>query len=297
MRPHAVTFATLLILASSLAASAARTDPWLPAPGDYDASFRFEHGSGSKFFADDGEKQDNPFGILVESRSFESVNELGWKRWMSATLALPLQSVSIRTRFPEANDTQTGLSDLDAGVRIKLLGGGRSAMSATLDWRIPLGYDRQPIAALGDGLHHVTGGLELGTSFPAMNAFLQGGASYGGRFDVRVNPKKATRHVQGDVIGTFADLGVWLGNSLLLAGRYQGAMRSADEAGVEANAYVAGPDVTFRVDDHMDVFAGARFPIAGRNSRVFSTYYAGFALKQTHLNRLQGFHGDTRRPS
>jgi hypothetical protein len=214
---------------------------------------------------------------------------------VNVILAVPIRTVSARTENPFQTASQTGLGDLLVGARFKILGGA-TAVALEADWEIPPGYERDVFPGLGEGFHHLSGQLDLGVSIRPIQGFAQGSVGYRASYDVRMNPSKATRHVGADVLYYDADLGVWIGNHLLLAGSFAGFSSKAEGPLLETSGTSAGPEVRYRVDDRVDVFTGARFDLTGRSVLRTNAYYLGLALKQTGLDRLQGFLGSARRP-
>jgi hypothetical protein len=130
---------------------------------------------------------------------------------------------------------------------------------------------------------------------------------------------------------TSADLGVWLSRSLLLSARYSGVTvmaqqkdfvvplaytrpngskvsRFGDGVGKPVNPWtyevsgtvramvLAGLALTWRVDDRLDLTAGTWSTAMAKNSLHYDQVYVALTLKQTKLNRLQGFLGGTKAP-
>ena len=140
-----------------------------------------------------------------------------------------------------------------------------------------------------------------------MNAFIE----VGGGYRVWAEPYEDQKVADGRV-------GVWFGSNILLLGHYEGQVSSpgADGAGsaisglFEGNgrvtvqhvdysrltSHVAGPEVRYRVDDRLDVFAGSSHTMAGKNSIHGDAYYVGMAFRQSKHNRLQGLLGIKSQP-
>ena len=98
-------------------------------------------------------------------------------------------------------------------------------------------------------------------------------------------------------------VGLWLGPSLLVSGHYAGSIAqvgvqepSAPDSTFDVQAHSVGPEVRYRLDDHLDLFVGSWHTLAGKNVVHQDRYYVGVAMKQTRFNRLQGFLGTRRRP-
>jgi hypothetical protein len=273
--------AALLLIPTGVTAG-----PWIPLPGEYYSELTAAHLSLDSYFDEQGDHQQLPLGTLVEGRQLSSHNEIGWRKWASLVLQVPVASVTVRSESPRLNGSQTGLADLVVGARFKLLDGS-SALAAEADWKAPMGYDRDAFPSLGAGQQDVSGTLHFGTALPRLDGFMQVSWGYIHRFEA---PPDEMLHT--------ADLGVWVGSSLLLAGHYRGLYfaASGDDPALDADFHVAGPELRYRLDDRLDMFVGSNYVFAGRNADRSDEYYVGLAVKQTRLNRLQGFLGGKRRP-
>ena len=71
-------------------------------------------------------------------------------------------------------------------------------------------------------------------------------------------------------------------------------MGGGDGTELEVKRLLAGPRVTYRVDERMDVFAGSWHTAGGRNVLHYDLYYCGIAWKNTSLDRLAGALGGTK---
>jgi hypothetical protein len=289
-----------LLLASVLLASApALADPWLPEPGD-----RYYELSASVFSADSyydltGARSPLTAGGLHEERGFVSYSEFGWKKNMSALLEIPALSVTRRAGAPGGfNATETGFGDLRFGLRRRLA----SSAALEVQWLAPRGYDRALNPHLGEGRQSFVGSLELGGALGG-----RGFVEVSGGYRYFMDKNAPTDQVLGG-----ATLGLWLGQKLLVAGRYRGSFGaepdanntfvalSGDAIPTTTNARIttqlAGPMLVYRVDDHLDLIGGSLHTAAAKNALHLDQFYVGVAVKQTRLNRLQGFLGGTRKP-
>jgi len=261
----------------------ARAGPWLPRPGDFFQEFRGGFDGQNSFYDGSGEKRRLTLGTVVEKQSITSVTELGWKRRVSVAFSVPVDSRTFHFRDLRLSRSQTGISDLFFGFRFKLKDGA-SAVSIEADWTGPAGYDRHAPVPLGNGAQHVGGTLNLGVPLVS-RGFAEASGTYWHVFGL-----------PADEIRSSADVAFWLTGLLLVAGHYHALVSSGTQEADQFSRQSAGPDLTYRVDDRMDVFAGSDYTFAGRNASRLTQYYVGIAVKQTHLNRLQGYLGGTRRP-
>jgi hypothetical protein len=284
MNPHRACVPMLMAcLASGILPGVASAGAWLLAPGEYYSEFRGSFRSASTFHDNGGERQAFPGGGLREERELVSYNELGWKK--SATFILAIPALSRTVRFDRSSFTQTGLADINLGLRLKLIGGA-TAVAVQADWTAPLGYDRDAFPALGSGQQDATGRLLFGTALLG-RGFIDVASGYRYRFESPL-----------DELLISGDLGVWIGPSFLAAGHYA-YTKSVGTATVpeqEIETHLAGPQLTYRVDDRLDVFAGSTHTASARNALHADRYYVGVALKRTALGPLQGFLGGKRRP-
>jgi hypothetical protein len=201
----------------------------------------------------------------------------------------------------------------DRGPRNADLHEGATAVAFQLDWKAPLGYERNrflshadSVAAgdsngdgdsletararqlgspvLGDGQQDVAMVFHVGTRLPRLPGFVQ--ASYG--YKVRFEAPR-------DQIVTTADLGLWLRRNLMLAGRYQGEIAVGVGDDPDSRTRV-GPQLVYRVDDHLDLVVASLHTAAARRALHTDEVFIGVAFRQNKLNRLQGFLGNSSNP-
>lgn len=313
----------LAAFAQALVPAVTIASPWVLAPKEYASEVRFDFYSANDFHFAEGTRMPFAGGGHLDERRLTFWNELGWRPNLSAVIALPVTQVS--RVFPEdlgaSQPTATGAGDLFIALRYRLMGGeagSNSVVSLEAGWKAPLGYDAavrlsrmeiayvdsvtdgQYLAAdsanvmrhaarprLGEGQQDLQGLLRFGFAMPGWNAFLQGAGGYRYRFD---DPN--------DQIVLGADLGWWLTRRLLVSGHYEGTM-ALNEDDLDADGiteHLVGPRLTVRVDDRLDVFAGSKHSASAENAPHKDQVYVGFTMKQTGLDRLQGFLGGTKTP-
>lgn len=319
---------SLLALAASAAASPAHAGAWLPAPGEYYSEMSAGRYSARTSYDGAGERLFFPQGGRLESRSLSLYNEIGWKKRLSLVVSAPMLSVTRRTENSAFQQTSTGLGDVDLGARLRLREGA-TAVALQLDLLAPLGYENQsdslvgvagtrdsvietkPLPPtqfrylthpLGIGSQSVSGRLLVGKALKSLDAYvdLSGG--------IRFWPNDFASQVTGS-----AQAGKWFGTSLLLSGHYQGGIAVSRDfmrrvvgalyfksrpivSNPGFDVHVIGPELRYRVDDRLDLFAGSNHTMAGKNWIHVDEYYVGMAFRQTKLNRLQGLLGSKTRP-
>jgi hypothetical protein len=306
-----------VLAAAALSATAAHAGAWLPAPGEYYSRFTADRSVSDTYYDADGARFVRPFGGFEEVRELHFHNEFGWKKWASLQLAVPFRSrtQSVGEEFGYASRTSTGLADLDVGLKIRLKD-GISALALQFDWNAPLGYEhdvRDTVLAtpgerridstnLGTGRQTVQGSLLYGQGFPAWNVFVEAEGGY------------RTETSSDGIAEVFANAGagVWVGESILLSGRWSlvsttesiQSLRTRAIAGFygadlgdleDRSSQLVNPQFLYRVDDRLDVFFGSVHSMSGESVLHRDVVYVGMAFKNTRLNRYQGFLGGKRK--
>lgn len=280
------------------AASVAVAGPWSLAPGEYYTELRGSFFSTGTYYDEDGNRM--PLGGLLEQRGLASYTELGWKKRLSVQMSLPALSNTVRGAGSAA--TSSGFGDFDLGLRYSLANGARAA-AVQLRWTAPSGYNPNLAPGLGSGLQRLSAGLQVGAPVGA-NGFVQAGAAYEWEYLAFASRKLASVGFDGslsadgdwaDHVVTSAALGFWMGR-LQVAGLYAGDLTMETGRPWETTTHLAGPRVTYRVDERLDAFYGSWHTPGGENVPHLDQYYAGVAWKLTKLNRLQGFLGNDKRP-
>lgn len=294
------TLALGVLTAFTLAPPAA-AGPWGLAPGEWYANLEGSTFTSTSFHAD-GVRADT--GLVIEERALRTLVEVGWKKRLSLVFGLPVLSVT--RRDARVQGTATGFQDALVGMRYNLMNGA-NAVAVQLDWSAPAGYNRNLDSLglhLGDGHQQlsveVAGGVGMGGGFFQWSV----GHSYryltitqrdaGLAVADRLHP---ARYLWAQHVLASADLGLWVGPSLLVGGRYRGKVSLGSGLLVEeSDTHLAGALLLHRVDDHLDVFGGFWSTAAGRYSLHYNQVYLGLAFHNTKLNRQQGYLGGKQAP-
>ena len=319
-------FAALLV-ASALpfATAAVAATPWGLAPGDFYSELSGSFYSSQDFFNDNEKRQQ--LGGRLDERVVRSHNEFGWRKWATLTLDMPFVS---RTFTPATGPgvNSTGLGDIGLGMRIPMHIAS-TAIAVELGVTLPAGTNRALFPGT-TGAGGMDGGSLLDRTYVPLRDtstfFSQGlttghvtlgvGGGFGKRaFWALAGGFRSTFLSAGarDSSDRYADftivdgsLGWWFTNSLLVGGELRGEWQTSqggtyDRVGVSPNdpelqsvRVLAGPRVTYRVDERMDVFAGSWHTPKGRNVVHHDLFYAGIAWKHTGLDRLAGILGGTK---
>jgi len=279
----------------------AAAGPWGLAPGEWYANLE-----GSTFTANtfhpDGGRADT--GLVVEERAIRTVVEVGWKK---VTLEFGMPVLSVTRRDARIQGTTTGFQDLRFGMRYNLMNGS-SAAAVQLSWDGPAGYNRHLDTLgfrLGDGLQELSARVDFGSAIGG-RGFFQGSLGYGYRFlgfgkrdkgaFVPGQPGSA-KYLWSDRLHASADVGIWLGSSVLAGGRYRGLKTISNGVlAPKTDVHLAGPILLYRLDDRLDLFAGSWTTATGKHTLHYDQVYLGLAFHRNKLNRLQGFLGGTQAP-
>ncbi len=239
-------------------AGPALAGPWSLAPGEYYSEFRAGVFVTGSYYDANGDIR-GLFGRgQIEEHSLLSYTELGWKKRVSFLLGIPGKSVT--RRFGAGADTSyrptaTGLADGLVGLRFNLAN-GRTGLAIELDWKPPLGYERNQFLTLslshadsvrfgdtdGDGDSLDTnrmrqelvsralaraGSPVLGDGQQDLALLLHLGKALPSGFVQASGGYRYRFEEPSDQIVASADLGVWVRRSWLIAGRYEGEIAAA----------------------------------------------------------------------
>ena len=305
----------LMTLFTVFVTTAATAGPWSLAPREFYVDFRGGGYSADTYHDALGDRQPLFGGGDEQVRSIASYVEMGWKKRLSIAFGIPMSNVA---RVPETGPTPlatTGFGDGLLALRYNIRN-GRSAMALQLDWRPPLGYQRDlnlspddslacgdsngdgdsldtncarqtGKVVLGDGVQVVTLALHAGTALPFAAGFMQASGGYRYRFEDPV-----------DQIVASGDVGWWVGPNVLLAGHYAAefAADNPDRGTDKDSRQRIGPLLLYRVGPTFDVYAGSLHTMAANNAIHADEFYVGLSMRHTGLNRLQGYLGGAREP-
>jgi len=254
--------------------------------------------------------------VTEERRSALSYSEFGWKKSASVIVGIPVESVTRYSTAGVVNRTDTGVSDLALGLKFKM-SEGPAVAALELTWNPPAGYNRKYLLTddalayadatecagltgadsincvrqmapprLGAGEQEVAAAIHWGMPVTRFGGFVQASSGYLHRGELA-----------GQALLT-ADLGFWVGRSLLVAGRYRGAIDvgHGKTPADEIEEHLAGPVVLFRLDEGMDVFYTSLHTALARNAIHADRFYLGVAFRKTALGELKGYLGGPKAP-
>ncbi len=315
--------AAAVAMATVSLAPAAWASPWALKPGEFYSELSGSFYS-ARSFLDNNDGTRTALGGTLEERTVRSHDEFGWKKRASVWFDVPVVS---RTFAGDAGGsfTSTGLGDFGFGIRYGMHL-GHAPLAIELGWTAPLGGNRKlfpgtsgsggadgtsygaqasgPVrdssAFLDSGLQSLSAALELGGTAGKRTYWTLGG---GYRTHYETLGARAVTDRYADFATGTVTLGIWAGEHLLVSGNFAGEWSmsqgssydriAAPIAGghgpdLEPATLLAGPRLTYRIDERTDVFAGTWHTEGGRNVLHTDQFYAGIAWKQTGLDRLAG---------
>ena len=292
---------TILVLAAALSPRSSAAGPWGLQKGQWYANLEGSNFVSDTYLADGGARLDS--GAVVEERALRTEVELGSKRKMTLLFGLP--ALSSTHRDNKVQGTATGFQDARFGMRYSLTNAKTAAAAVELVWNGPSGYNRKLDSLgieLGEGLQELVADLQVGTAIQT-RGFVEGSFGYGRRF-LGIGQRTSDAYVPGDGqtakyqwadrLHMSADLALWLGRNWLASGRYRGQITLSHGAlEPDENYHLFGPELHYRFDERIDMFAGTWSTASGKNTLHFDQYYLGLAFRKNKLGRLQGYLGGT----
>jgi len=291
----------ILVLAAAGSPGSAAAGAWGLKKGEWYANLEGSNFVSDTYLSDDGGVRTDS-GLVVEERALRSEIEFGTSRRVTLLFGLP--ALSSTHRNARVQGTATGFQDAKFGFRYGLANGTTGA-GVELFWSGPSGYNRNLDSLgieLGEGLQELVADLQIGTALQH-RGFVEGGIGYGHRY-LGIGKRSSDPYLPGDGqtakyqwadrLHLSADLALWLGKSWLASGRYRGLITLSHGAlEPEENAHLLGPELHYRFDERIDMFAGTWSTASGKNTLHFDQYYLGLAFRKNKLGRLQGYLGGT----
>lgn len=290
---------TILVLAAAGSPRSADAGAWGLQKGEWYANLEGSNFVSDTYLSDAGGVRSDS-GLVVEERALRSEVELGFRRHVALLFGLP--ALSSTHRDARVQGTATGFQDVKLGLRYSLVN-AKNGAAVGLVWNGPSGYNRKLDSLgieLGEGLQELVADLQVGTALQA-RGFVEGGIGYGRRF-LGIGERTSDGYVPGDGqtakyqwadrLHLSADLALWLGRNWLASGRYRGQITLSHGAlEPDENYHLLGPELHYRFDERIDMFAGTWSTASGKNTLHFDQYYLGLAFRKNKLNRLQGYLG------
>jgi hypothetical protein len=274
-------FAGLLVITDTLYAGA-----WTQKRGKGYYELKFQMIRANRFYEPSGRIISIP--TLAEYTT-SIYSEYGINDWLTVVGDFPFykritlnRQIGARTGFVFfPGDSVSGISDAEVGVRVGLLRGGSTVISAGLKFGLPIGDDTQANGLLtGDGEFNQIFLLQLGHSFYPKPLYFTGEAGVNNR-----------TNGYSDEFRYEAEVGYTFGEKLTVNFKINGveSFHNGDDAvqggtgGLFANnqEYLAyGPGVFYNFYRGFGVNARAAFATRGQNVLARPAFFVGVFLKQ-----------------
>jgi hypothetical protein len=269
------------LLALALFTVSAGAGPWVQSKNGYFATARLGWLSTSKYYDADGNEVDASATLAYKDRAVQFDTEYGISNHMTFLLGMPVQFLSANfTSGNPSNFNNNGFGDLNFGLKYGFLNpAGKAAVALELDANTPSGYNANGagIPPMGRGKYSTYGRLHAGTTFDPTPVYVQGELGY----------RKFSDDTQSNSLVYAAEAGVFATARILIVANYQ-AEKSSDTDKQFQDLTQAGANVQYRLKPHLDVLAGVRTTLDGKNANKGTEVRLGVSLKGNDLGRYRG---------
>ena len=291
------------VLAMVLPPDASATGPWVQTDNGYYTSARFGYFTSSKTYDSEGNEVDLDGTLKFKDQSLRFDAEYGLSNKMTLLLGMPVQWRSYEgPGFGKYNNS--GFGDIDFGLKYGILANPESKAAAAVELSTTMtsGYNSVlGVPPMGRGRFSVLGALHAGMTFDPVPVYVQGKVGYR-HFTKKevVPPDTSSTKLVSDAIDFGVEAGFFVTPKVLLVGEYLAEnARDTDKHEFQSQSQVGG-NVQYRLKPGLDVMAGLRTSVSGKNS-IHETapvwkgtqFRVGVALKGNDLgrNRGQGAYG------
>jgi hypothetical protein len=269
------------LLALALITAAADAGPWVQSKNGYFTTARLGWGSTSKYYDAEGNEVDASASVDYKDRTIQFDTEYGISNRMTFLLGMPVQFLSANfTSGDPSNFNNNGFGDLNFGLKYGFLNpAGKAAVALELDANTPSGYNANGagIPPMGRGKYSTYGRLHAGTTFDPTPVYVQGELGY----------RKFTDDTQSNSMIYSAEAGVFATPRILIVAEYL-AEKSSDTDKEFQDLTQAGANVQYRLKQHLDLLAGVRTSLDGKNAKKGTEVRLGVSLKGNDLGRYRG---------
>ena len=269
------------LLALALFTVSAGAGPWVQSNDGYFATARLGWLSTSKYYDADGNEVDASAAVAYKDRAIQFDTEYGISNHMTFLLGMPVQFLSADfTTGDPSNFNNNGFGDLNFGLKYGFLNpAGKAAVALELDANTPSGYNAYGagIPPMGRGKYSTYGRLHAGTTFDPTPLYVQGELGY----------RKFSDDTQSNSLVYSAEAGVFPTARILIVAEYL-AEKSSDTDKQHQDLTQAGANVQYRLKPHVDLLAGMRTSLSGKNAQKGTEVRLGVSLKGNALGRYRG---------
>ena len=259
-----------LVLVAVVATDAGATGPWVQSDNGYYLTARFGTFSSSEFYDAEGDVLDAGDAFKYRERSLRFDAEYGMSNRLTFLLGMP---VLWKTQTVDADpDTynNSGFGDLNFGLKYGFLDPlDNGALALELSANTPTGYNSQGLGvpSMGRGRFSALAAVHAGMTFDPAPLYVQGKLGY------RMYTAKGhippsldkTKIVSNELVYAL-EAGFNVTPRVLIVAEYLAAnANDTDKPYFQSQSQVGG-NVQYRLKPGLDVLAGLRSSVSGKNS-------------------------------
>jgi hypothetical protein len=284
------------LLALALFTVAAGAGPWVQSKNGYFTTARLGLLSTSKYYDVDGNEVDASATLAYKDRTVQFDTEYGISNRMTFLLGMPVRFLSLDlTSGDPSSFNNNGFGDLNFGLKYGFLNpAGKTALALELDANTPTGYNANGagIPPMGRGKFSAYGRLHAGTTFDPTRVYVQTEVGYrlftADSTYYTTNPPDTlkTAQVSNSIIFGL-EAGFFATPRILIVGEYRMEQSLDSLSQFQDLTQIAGT-VQYRLKPHVDVLAGVRTSLSGKNVAKGTEIRLGVSLKGNALGPYRG---------
>jgi len=271
-----------LVLACGVPTPASSEDgPWVQLKNGYYTTARVNWLTTSEYYDAQGDKIDSGEALEYRDRTVGLEAEYGLSNKMTFELGMPVRFLSYHGESLPFSFTNIGFGDIKFGLKYGILDpAGNTALAVEIDGVTPTGYNAYGfgLPPLGFGKFNWLGRLHGGITLDPTPAYVQAEFGYRMYSDANVS----------DALTYGAEAGYFVTPRVLVLGEVT-AQSANDEDLPQFQSYtVAGGLVQYRLMPGMDVLAGVRSTLSGKQVSAGTEFRIGVSLKGNDLGPYRG---------
>jgi len=287
------------LLALALCTVSAGAGPWVQSKNGYFTTARLGWLSTSKYYDAEGNEVDASATLAYKDRTVQFDTEYGISNRMTFLLGMPLRFLSLDlTSGDPSSFNNNGFGDLNFGLKYGFLNpAGKSAVALELDANTPTGYNANGagIPPMGRGKFSAYGRLHAGTTFDPTRVYVQTEVGYrlftadSTYYTITTTDttEDKTAQVSNSIIFGL-EAGFFATPRILIVGEYRMEQSlDTDRSQFQDLTQIAGT-VQYRLKPHVDVLAGVRTSLSGKNVAKGTEVRLGVSLKGNNLGPYRG---------
>jgi hypothetical protein len=271
----------VLLGLGALAPAPSAAGPWVQLKNGYYTTGRVNWLTTSEFYDAEGDKVDNGEALEYRDRTVVLDAEYGLSNKMTFALGMPVQFLSYHGESLPFSFTNIGFGDLKFGLKYGILDpAGNTALAVEIDGVTPTGYNAEGfgIPPLGLGKFNTLGRLLGGITFDPTPAYAQAEIGYRLYSDANTS----------DALVYGAEAGYFVTPRVLILGEITAQSASDEDLPLFQSYTLAGGLVQYRLMPGMDVMAGIRSTLSGKQVSAGTDFRIGISLKGNDLAPYRG---------